>query len=98
MADEPTKPAHISQEDWDAAAIPEITEEEHARARPFAEVFPAQFKAWKNKGGRPKSPSPKVMLHLRVAAELADAIKANGKGYNGRAEAILQQAHDEGRI
>jgi hypothetical protein len=44
MRKNPEKPADVSQEDWDDADLPEWTEEDFARARPFKEVFPEQHK------------------------------------------------------
>ena len=42
----PKKPDDIAREDWDAVDVPEMTDAEFARARPFQEVFPAQFETW----------------------------------------------------
>lgn len=77
---------------------PEWTDEDFARARPFKEVLPEVYAAWKNKGGRPKVDNPKVHLGLRVAADLAAAIKAHGKGYGNRVETILREALEQGRL
>ena len=98
MANESEKPAHISQADWDAADIPEITDEELARARPFKEMFPAQYAAAKNLGGRPRIADPKVHMGFRFASDLAARIKEGGAGASSRVEAILRQAMDEGRL
>lgn len=45
MTETPEKPPHVSQKDWDDADLPEWTEANFARAKPFSEVFPEQFKA-----------------------------------------------------
>ena len=77
---------------------PEWTEANYARARPFSEVFPAQFESWKNKGGRPKSDNPKVHMNFRLAADLVDGIRATGKGYNARVEKVLRDALANGQL
>ena len=77
---------------------PEWTEAVFARARPFKDIFPAQFEAWKRGRGRPRADAPKVMMGFRLAADLAAGIKASGKGYNARVEKLLREAIDEGRL
>jgi uncharacterized protein (DUF4415 family) len=81
--------------DKDSAAIdddnPEWTEADFARAKPFKEVFPEQYKAWK-KPGRPKAGAPKVHIGLRLSADVVEGIRASGKGYNGRVDKALREA------
>ena len=60
MTEAVERPAHISQEDWDSVDVPEMTDEQFARARPFAEAFPEAAERLKNKGGRPKGIPNKV--------------------------------------
>src|SRR5580692_870528 len=81
MRKPPEKPSDISQEDWDAVDVPEATAEDFARARPFKEVFPEQYKAWKRMG-RPPVESPKVHISFRLASDVVDGIRATGQGYN----------------
>ena len=67
MSKKPEKPPHISQKDWDDVEIPEWTAEDFARAKPFSEVFPELFKAWKKMGRPPVKASPVLdglVLHL----------------------------------
>jgi hypothetical protein len=52
MRKPPEKPLDISQEDWDAVDVPEATDEDFARARPFKEVFPEQYKTLNEWAGR----------------------------------------------
>ena len=96
MARETQKPDDISQGEWDAADIPELTDEDFSRARPMAEVY-AEIVS-KKRGGRPKVDRPKVKVGWRLAADVVDAVQATGKGYTGRVEAILRKAMDEGRL
>ena len=76
---------------------PELTAEDFARAKPFSEVFPEPYKAWK-KLGRPPVVSPKVHIGFRLAADVVDGIRATGRGYNARVETILREAIAKGRL
>ena len=91
------KPADISQEDWESVDVPEATDAEFATARPFKEVFPEQYKAWK-KLGRPPVESPKIHIGFRLAADVVNAIRATGRGYNARVEKVLRDALAKGKL
>lgn len=82
----------------DDAENPEWTEADFARARPFKEVFPEQFAAWKRGPGRPKSETPKVHAGFRLADDVVRGIKATGKGYNARVESVLREALASGKL
>jgi uncharacterized protein (DUF4415 family) len=84
------KPAHISQADWDAVDVPEWTDEDFARAKPFKDVFPKQYAAWEKQRGRPPIETPKKAISFRLAADVVDGIKASGRGYNVRVERALR--------
>ncbi|HLY47133.1 MAG TPA: BrnA antitoxin family protein [Stellaceae bacterium] len=91
------RPADISQEDGESVDVPEATDAEFATARPFREVLPAQFKAWK-KMGRPPVAAPKVHIGFRLAADVVSAIRATGRGYNARVEKVLRDALAKGEL
>jgi uncharacterized protein (DUF4415 family) len=76
---------------------PEWTERETAEARPFAEVFPAEYARWK-KRGRPPVAAPKVHIGFRLAADVVKEIRASGRGYNARVEKILREALAKGQL
>jgi uncharacterized protein (DUF4415 family) len=76
---------------------PEWTAADFARARPFREVFPEQYAAWK-KLGRPPIATPKIHIGFRLAAEVVEGIRASGRGYNARVEKVLRDALAEGKI
>jgi uncharacterized protein (DUF4415 family) len=84
--------------DHDDDDIPELTDADFARARPFAEVFPEQAKKLKAMGGRPKLARPKILIGFRLAVELVEGIKATGKGYNARVEQVLRDALAQGKL
>jgi uncharacterized protein (DUF4415 family) len=92
------KPAHISQAGWDAVDVPELTDEGFARARPFKDVFPEQYAAWKKQRGRPPIEAPKKSLSLRLAADIVDGVRASGPGYNVRIEKVLRAALAKGKL
>jgi uncharacterized protein (DUF4415 family) len=76
---------------------PELTDEDFARARPFKEVFPKQYKAWK-KLGRPPAEVCKVHIGFRLAADVVAGVRATGKGYNARVEKVLREALAKGEF
>ena len=76
---------------------PEWSDEQFARARPFKEVFPEQYKAWKKPGPSPAE-SPKVDIGFRLAADVVEGIKATGKDYNARVEKLLREALANGLL
>jgi uncharacterized protein (DUF4415 family) len=76
---------------------PEWTEADPARARPFKEVFPEQYAAWK-KMGRPPVATPKKHIGFRMAADVVDGVRATGRGYNARVEKVLRDALAEGKL
>lgn len=85
----------MSERDKD---IPELSNEDFVRAKPFKEVFPAAHQTWKNRGGRPPVERPKVHVGFRLAADVVEGIKATGKGYNARVERVLREALAKGEL
>lgn len=97
MGNRVRKPAEVSQEDWDSVDVPEMSDADFARAKPFKEVFPAQYKAWK-RVGRPPVETPKIHIGFRLAADVVHAIRATGRGYNARVEKVLRDALAKGKL
>ena len=66
---------------------------------PLRDIFPdlAEFAA-KRKRGRPKSLAPKKLQTFKLSAEIVDAIRESGAGYNVRVEKALREALQDGRI
>jgi uncharacterized protein (DUF4415 family) len=91
------KPAGVSEQDWASVDVPEMTDEDFARAKPFKEVFPAQYNSWK-KMGRPPVDAPKVHIGFRLAADVVNGIRRSGRGYNARVEKVLRDALTRGEI
>ncbi len=76
---------------------PEWTVADFARAKPFKEIFPEQYKAWK-KLGRPPVATPKVHIGFRLSADVVTGIRATGRGYNARVEKLLRDAIAKGLL
>ncbi len=98
MNDLPEKPAHISQEAWDAVDVPEATDEEWSRAIPFKDAHPEMHADWKRGRGRPPAEQPKVHIGFRLAPDVVEGVKATGKGYNARVEKVLREALANGQL
>lgn len=77
--------------------IPELTEADVARARPFKELFPEQYRSWTRRG-RPPVERSKVHVGFRLAADVVEGIKATGKGYNARVEKVQREALEQGKL
>ena len=77
--------------------VPELTEEDFARAKPFAEVFPRHNRAWRRRG-RSAVAQPKVHVGFRFAADVVHGIKATGRGYGARVEKVLRAALVKGGL
>jgi len=71
---------------------PEWTEDDFAKARPFAEVFPELAESIRRARGRPAVEQPKRQISLRLDPDVIDAFKATGKGWQGRINAALRKA------
>lgn len=89
MKSKPRKPKNISQEDWDAVDSLELTSEDFARMRPFAEVFPdlaASFQRSRARKGEPK----KAAVSIRLSSEVLDYFKGKGTGWQTRIDETLR--------
>ena len=98
MNNPPDKPAHISQEDWDAVDVPEATDEEWSRAVPFKDAHPEIYADWKRGRGRPPVEQPKIHIGFRLAADVVNSVRATGPGYNARVERVLREALARGEF
>lgn len=99
------KAGHISPTPEEDAAInagiaadpdnPELTKEWFAEAKPASEMFPpeiyAALVAMKRPRGRPKADETKVFTAIRLDADLLEAFKSTGKGWQTRVNAALRQ-------
>ena len=70
---------------------PELTDEQAATARPFAEAFPDLYAAWKRRPGRPKAEVTKVPVKLRLDPDVIEGYRATGAGWQTRMNDVLRQ-------
>ncbi len=78
---------------------PELTANWASEAKPAADAFPpetfAALAAMKRPRGRPKIEETKVFTAIRLDADLLDAFKATGKGWQTRINAALRRYIEE---
>ncbi len=69
--------------------VPKMTAADFARAKPAAAAMPEVVAAMKRARGRPRLDRPKEHVTLRLDAEIVDAFKAEGPGWQTRINAAL---------
>jgi len=74
---------------------PELTKQWFGKAKPAREAFApktyAALVAMKRPRGRPKASETKVFTAIRLDADLLEAFKATGKGWQTRVNAALRK-------
>jgi len=95
------KPGHIFVTDEEDAAItaaamsdPDalpLTDKEWEAAKPFMRIGARPV-------GRPKSEAPKPKVTLRISPDVLAALRASGKGWQTRVNAVLREAVASGRV
>lgn len=79
-----------AKKDWDDIQSPELTDEQIANAKPFAEVFP-ELAASIRKGRGPNKAPTKKLVSLRLSGQVIEAYKAKGPGWQSRIDADLRR-------
>ena len=69
---------------------PEWTDEDFARSRPASEMPAEMLAQFKNSRGRPPLETPKEAVKLRLDADVVGALRASGKGWQTRVNALLR--------
>jgi uncharacterized protein (DUF4415 family) len=69
---------------------PEWTEDDFAKAKPFAEVFP-ELAASIRRGRGPNKAPTKKLVSLRLSPQVVDAYKAKGPGWQSRIDEDLRR-------
>lgn len=80
----------FSQQDWDDVQSPELTDEQIAELRPFAEVFPDLAASIRRGRGPNKAPTKKL-VSLRLSRDVIDKYKAGGAGWQSRIDDDLRR-------
>jgi uncharacterized protein (DUF4415 family) len=70
---------------------PEWTEEDFAKAKPFAEMFPALAESYRRTRGPQKTPT-KQLVSLRLDGEVISYFKEGGPGWQTRINETLRRA------
>ena len=74
----------------DVSDNPELTKEDFAKARPFAEALP-ELAASIRKGRGPNKAPTKKLISLRLSGQVIDAYKAKGPGWQSKIDADLRK-------
>ena len=80
-----------SKEEWDDADSPEATDGQLAKARPFAEAFPALAESIKRSRGRPLVASPRRQISIRLSPDVIEHFKKDGPGWQRRIDEALRK-------
>jgi len=64
----------------------------------FAHVTDAEDAARRTSRGRPKLENPKKRIAIRVDADVLDAFRHTGVGWQTRINALLREAVEQGRV
>lgn len=85
------KQRSYSQADLDAVSdSPELTNEDLAQMRPFAEVFPKLAENIRRARGAQKAPT-KVSTTIRLSPEVVEHFRAAGDGWQSRVDRALKE-------
>jgi uncharacterized protein (DUF4415 family) len=76
--------------DWDDVQSPELSAEEIAKAKPFADVFP-ELAASIRKGRGPNKAPTKKLVTLRLSGSVIEKYKSGGEGWQSRIDADLKR-------
>jgi len=79
-----------TRKDWDDVESPELTAEQLAKARAFAEVFPERAASIRRGRGPNKAPTKKL-VSLRLSPQVLDAYKSKGPGWQSRIDEDLRR-------
>jgi uncharacterized protein (DUF4415 family) len=79
---------------------PELGQDWFDKARPASEVLPPELLAVlpKKPMGRPRVPHPKAPLTMRVDADVLEALRSSGQGWQTRVNALLREAVATGKV
>lgn len=73
-------------EDWESG------EEDIAKAKPFAEMFPELAESIRRSRGRPPVEKPKQVVSIRLDQDVVSKFKATGKGWQAKINDVLKKA------
>lgn len=85
------KPAHISQEDWDAVDFPPLTEEQLAGMRPARQVFSDIDDFPKPRHRGPQKAPTKLQATVRFDRDVIEYFRGTGPGWQTRMNETLRR-------
>jgi uncharacterized protein (DUF4415 family) len=80
-----------TKSDLKAVESPELTAEQMAKARPFAEVFP-ELAASIRRGRGPNKAPTKKLVSLRLSPDVLEHFRSKGPGWQTRIDQALRKA------
>lgn len=94
----PRSPEEIEREAYDE--IPEITEQDFARARPMREMFPEIVQAFEKMRGQrgPQKTPVKERVGLRLDSDIVEYFRNTGPGWQSRINDILAAHAKQGEF
>jgi uncharacterized protein (DUF4415 family) len=84
--------ADIQREIAEDPDNPEVTDEQIAQFKPFAEVFPDLAESIRRNRGRPAKADAKLAVTLRLDPETVDRFKLQGPDWRSRMSEALKRA------
>lgn len=81
----------FTMKDLEAVESPELTDEQMAKAKPFAEVFP-ELAASIRRGRGPNKAPTKKLVSLRLSPDVLDHYRSKGPGWQTRIDDALRKA------
>ena len=85
------RPKNISREDWDAVSSPPLNAAELGRLRPAAQALPDLVESYRRSRGRPKAEQTKALGSLRLDADVIEAFRVEGPGWQMRINEVLSR-------
>jgi uncharacterized protein (DUF4415 family) len=79
-----------SKQDWDDVQSPELSAEETAKAKPFAEALPKLAASIRRGRGPNKAPTKKL-VSIRLSGQVLEAYKARGPGWQSLIDKDLRR-------
>lgn len=81
-----------TKQDWDDVDSPELTDEQLAQGRPFAEVYPELAANIRRSVGRPKLENARQAVTLRLSPDTLSKFEALGPDWRARMAEVLDKA------
>jgi uncharacterized protein (DUF4415 family) len=85
-----TKKGYSARDLREVSNSPELTKEDFAKAKPFAEALP-ELAASIRKGRGPNKEPTKKQVSLRLSPQVLDVYKAKGRGWQSRIDEDLRR-------